>query len=299
MQMALTLLTRRLIVTELTIPRYAPVWRTNLEFNGKSDYVEIPNSQDINFGKQDFTVACWVLAAKEQQDTKSDQNDILSKFLEETKGYPYAIRYLNQTADDNAGKILAKRFDGTLDSSVMSKTKINDGQFHHIAFVRKTEGDSAKLYLYLDGKDPVITEDTTNKDTTNDSPLYLGMRGDSSSYFTGGIGRLLIFKKALDEKEIRYWMRQNTSILPQDNPVWLEEKIGLVRDWRCNEGYGTIAFDHAKSNNGILGGSNGLEARPEWVASTIPTFVEFVKGATSHKSEESIQMQQNLARFVE
>lgn len=269
-------------MTELTIPRYAPVWRTNLGFNGSSDYVEIPNSDDINFGtNQDFTVAFWVLAAWEQKDTKNSDNDVVEKWSG-VQGYPYVVRYLNEKAGDNYGKIVAARYDGTVNPSVISKTKINDGQYHHIAFVRKTEDNSGKLYLYVDGKQEATADDNTSADTQNDSPLYLGRRGNNSSnhtnYFTGSIGRLLIFNKALDEKAIQYCMQQKNPILPQDSPAWVEG--GLVGDWRCNEGYGTIAFDYAKNNNGTLGGGDGQEARPEWVASTMPISIEFVKGTT-------------------
>jgi len=37
-------------------------------FDGRQDYIEIPNSEDINFAtNQDFTVASWIKIAKEQE----------------------------------------------------------------------------------------------------------------------------------------------------------------------------------------------------------------------------------------
>ncbi|NER34101.1 MAG: LamG domain-containing protein [Oscillatoria sp. SIO1A7] len=274
-------------VTELTIPRYAPVWDTILKFNGASDYVEIPNNEDIDFAsKQDFTIAFWVLAEKQQKNTSNSDNGIVEKWSS-SKGYPYAIRYLNEKAGDNAGKIVAAIYDGTVNASIMSKTKVDDGQFHYVAFVRKTEGKNTKLYLYIDGEEEASADDNSTGDTKNNSPLYLGRRGDNTNYFTGCIGRLLIFNKALEKEGIHYCMEKNSTILPQDSPLLL--KGGLVGAWRCNEGYGTIAFDYAKSNNGILGGSDGENARPVWVVSTIPMPLDFAGIHNSIKMPEFLK----------
>ena len=92
-------------------------------------------------------------------------------------------------------------------------------------------------------------------------------------------------------------MEQSTSLLPQ-----VSLKDGLVGDWRCNEGYGAIAFDYAKSNNGILGGSDGLEAQPEWVVSGITTSnFNFIKSQSEIpllSSSESQDRSNLLAKFV-
>lgn len=296
-------------MTKLTIPRYAPIWPTILRFNTPpaevlgyeaKQYVEIPHKDDIEFSKKDFTVAFWVFVSKKQYDKKDNKNAIVEKWSG-TGRYSYGISYLNENADTTSentdadtasentnadtpyeGKIIAKSSDGTRELSVISKKPINDGLYHYIAFVRKTKEGKEKLQLYVDGELSATIEDNLG-DTANESPLYLGRGGDGKNYFSGSIGRLLIFNKGLDQKEIKMYMKQSTSLLPQDSPSMLSKENGLVGDWRCNEGYGAIAFDYAKGNNGLLGGDNDPEVQPEWITSGISTQLELFTDSSRKK----------------
>jgi hypothetical protein len=181
-------------------------------FDGRQDYIEIPNSEDINFAtNQDFTVASWIKIAKEQPFKTNGDNDIIEKW-NGSRGYPYVIRYMRDSQT-----IHAARYDGSNNPSITTTTKLNSEQFYHIAFVK----EGRKLRLYLDGREENSTDDTTQSQTQNDSPLYLARRGGSNeayaNYFAGTIAHLRIYKKALSPEEIKQDINDNLTVIAAFN----------------------------------------------------------------------------------
>ena len=181
-------------------------------FDGRQDYIEIPNSEDINFAtNQDFTVASWIKIAKEQPFKTNGDNDIIEKW-NGSRGYPYVIRYMRDSQT-----IHAARYDGSNNPSITTTTKLNSEQFYHIAFVK----EGRKLRLYLDGREENSTDDTTQSQTQNDSPLYLARRGGSNeayaNYFAGIIAHLRIYKKALSPEEIKQDINDNLTAIAAFN----------------------------------------------------------------------------------
>ncbi|BAY35573.1 hypothetical protein NIES2107_74850 (plasmid) [Nostoc carneum NIES-2107] len=186
-----------------------------LAFNGIDSYLEIPEKdrktkkfslEDINFRKEhDFTIALWVKANSQQVDVRENWNSILEKWEGNSKhsnqGYPYAVRY-----DNSTGKIVCSRFDGGHNEpQVISETAIDDGEFHHVAFVKKSDN----LYLYIDGELEDRTLDTTQDNnsaehcTRNRSSFYLGCLGKKTNYFKGQLSDIRIWEKSLTEEDIR------------------------------------------------------------------------------------------------
>src|SRR5262249_43229758 len=49
----------------------------------------------------------------------------------------------------------------------------------------------------------------------------------------------------------------------------------LLGNWRCDEGYGTLAFDYTSIFNAALGGGKA-EDSPEWIVSTILKPPDFI-----------------------
>ncbi len=181
-------------------------------FDGRQDYIEIPNSEDINFAtNQDFTVASWIKIAKEQPFKTNGDNDIIEKW-NGSGGYPYVIRYLR-----NEQRIHAARYDGSNNPAVTTTTQLNSEQLYHIAFVK----EGSKLRLYLDGREENSTDDTTQSQTQNDSPLYLARRGGSNeayaNYFAGTIAHLRIYNKALSPEEIKRDMNDDLTAIAAFN----------------------------------------------------------------------------------
>lgn len=170
----------------------APSIGTNLKavkLDGVSDYLSIPDSDRLEFGpNDDFTVALWVKADHTQPSSNTPDNAILAKWSGQG-GYPYTIRYMNQT-----GKIRVARYDGSNFTKIDSSASINDEAYHHIAFVK----NGSTLKLYIDGVENGQTTDKTSGSTSNNSDLYLGMRGGPTSIpFRGWMDDLRIYSYAI------------------------------------------------------------------------------------------------------
>jgi len=82
---------------------------------------------------------------------------------------------------------------------------VNDGDWHHVCFVRDTE--RGEYYLYLDG-DRVDTDIETQTGTATLGPLHIGSRNTNNfsirppSYFHGLLDDFRIYSRALSEEEI-------------------------------------------------------------------------------------------------
>jgi hypothetical protein len=291
-------------MAEITIPRYAPVTNMVLRYDPEhipstnawlGKYVTIPNSPAIDFvDPQSFAIEVWVKPALVQKWTSTTQITFLEKSAANpTSGawmWQYFIAYIGNT-DPRAGKIMAGRYIPAYQPYLVSETAVNDGSFHHVAFVK----DEGTLYLYIDGEPE---DDIADADSilNTDFPVHVGGSLSESfpSFFTGEIGQLRMWNKALAATTIKqiYANAYQVRGVRRDSNSLLAE--GLVGDWRFNEGYGTLAFDYARSNNGVLGG--GVDAkRPEWVVSTIlrqPTYIVDplpAKKQTEGPSEEPTQ----------
>ena len=209
---------------------------TALSFDGINDYVIIPNFSEINFDtNDDFTVEAWIKVNSTQADLDHVGNAIIEKWSG-PDGYPFVIRYQNITSDDN-GTIGAARWDDSNFVEITSTTQINDGRFHHIAFVKNGE----TLRFYIDGIEEVNTEDITQNSTQNDSALYLGRRGSNifDTFFTGEIDELRIWNIARTETEIQ--TNLNRELTGSE-----EELIGY---WNFNESSGSTAIDQTGNGN--------------------------------------------------
>ena len=255
---------------QLTLPPfYSPATDIfpSLAFDGKDDYVEIPKSksinveipqsESINFDHSDnFTVEAWVKVASTQTDTQYDDNDIIEKWDGCTERYPYVIRYKNQS-----GQVVAARYDGNQDYPILkSKRIINDGRFHHIAFVKKGND----LFLYIDGQEEDHTTHITKNSTKNESPLYLACRGGRRNYFKGQIAEVRIWSKARTQRQIEEYVKSRDS-----QSINAEEK-GLVGYWNFDEGSGSITKNKKKSAEEAL-----LEALLEASLHGTPTWMKF------------------------
>ncbi|MES2794655.1 MAG: LamG-like jellyroll fold domain-containing protein [Bacteroidota bacterium] len=179
-----------------------------LNFDGVDDYVSIPSTVGNFTTNQDFTVECWV-KPDAMQTTQSgqnpDENDIVGKWAGLGAGannnYPFVIRYLNQTRStvSERGKILVGQWDGTTFTTLISTTAVNDGKWHHVAFVR----ESGTFKLYINGNLEGSVADNVNNATNNTTPLQFGRRGNNESYFKGEIDEVRIWNIAKTQPEIQ------------------------------------------------------------------------------------------------
>jgi hypothetical protein len=170
-----------------------------LNFDGINDRVEAHNSIG-NFNTNDaFTVTCWVKVAASQISLANTDNDILEKWDGVAGAYPFVIRYINSGV--NAGRILAQRYDGNIlhTTVLISGSSINDGKWHHIAYVRQSDG---YLKLYIDGSLSNSDPDLIQNTTLNNSSLYIGSR-NNINHFKGEIDEVRIWTVGKTQTEIQ------------------------------------------------------------------------------------------------
>lgn len=166
-----------------------------LDFDGTDDFVEIADSDLIDFDTDDdFTISVWVKLPVNQSDTGMNQNSILEKA---NGAYPYVLNVANQTHATN-GRIIAARYDGSSVPAVISTTPCNDNKWHHIAFVK----DGETLKLFIGGSEEDSATDTTSSSTVNSAVLWIGKRQAFATYFEGLIDDVRIYSRALSDSEI-------------------------------------------------------------------------------------------------
>jgi outer membrane protein OmpA-like peptidoglycan-associated protein len=175
-----------------------------LSFDGVDDYVTIPNSENINFSKdQDFTVSIWVKPSPLQENTAIVYNSIVDKWALGEKGYPYVIRYWNQSSGKNHGKVQVARYDlSKTHPYTFSKKTIKDNKFHHLVYSKKGK----KLYLYIDGILDTCHEDTTLNETRSTSNVQFGRQGvgkqGNGGFFKGVIDDVRFYNYSLSPIQI-------------------------------------------------------------------------------------------------
>lgn len=174
-------------------------------FDG-NDFIEIPNSNPINFGyNDDFTISFWALVPENQNDLSATGNELLSKWdAQLTSSYPYSIRYLNKNSTvSNKHKISLLRFDSQAcgnNPSITGSSTLTLENWNHIALVKQGN----QLYYY---QNEVLIGQTTDNtvqtcDTKNNLPLMIGKRSPSLYHFTGKIDDIRIYNRPLTAAEI-------------------------------------------------------------------------------------------------
>lgn len=174
-------------------------------FNGTDQYISIPHSDQTNFEhNQDFTISLWV-SIEDQPDLAGPLNDIMRKWRGDTQGYPYAIVYYNNTAQEEIRQSFSfVRYDGSIcRHSPQLFTPAPAGKsFIHLVCLKQ----GTALRVYINTKLVAEAMDTTEPSTTcgskNNSELTIGTRGNKVRYFAGTIDDVRFYNRALSQKEI-------------------------------------------------------------------------------------------------
>gem|GEM_PF-2497509 len=232
------------VVTIICGPAYAANYA--LEFDGSDDIAIIPNSNDYNFGQDDFTIDLWI---KFNSFSHSRFSYILSNYNNMNQGFEiYYDAYISQLiyyADDYV----------TVNWAPVT------GQWYHIAY--SISGPSTKFFL--DGAQIDVDKASTNV-TDSINSLQIGAYYNGALYYDfyldGSIDELRIWDYARTPEDINYWKNYSLSGNEQ----------GLVSYWDFNEGSGSILHDKSgNGHDGVLGTTNiDGGSVPVWTASEAP-----------------------------
>jgi len=158
---------------------------TAYSFDGVDDYIEIGSG--MLSGDGEFSILIWI-------NTSSPSGRILTQ--RDRSGYngEYMVDLLSD------GKIKFSTYRDGYKWRVTSSSALNDGNWHHLAFVQQDNG--GKMYLngsldQTDNSNGKVYLLSTNK-------TYLGKDGrNNSSFYTGKVDDLKIYNRALSASEIQ------------------------------------------------------------------------------------------------
>jgi len=172
------------------------------QFNGGSAEADFGTTAG-NFGARDFTIAYWMKTTSPYHPTA-----FLGKRPICNLGNWWDIR-VGTGNPPEPGIVNMEIDDGTLEGFVSFVTTIplNDGIWHHVAWVRQSTSSGSITYLvYVDGtlnntlSHPIATE------VQNTTPLVLGQSicqgSDGTRSYIGAAAELQLFSHALSAEEI-------------------------------------------------------------------------------------------------
>ena len=170
---------------------------TAFYYNGDA-IVWVPNNSQMNFDTHDlFTISTWLKIDSIQKYHSLPDNYIIGKWSGWLwTGYPYALRSLNQSDINVNGKVGIGRWDGSQGPYVRSSTKLNDGKWHHVVFLK----DNSNILLYIDGVLEGTTLDNTQNSTSNSENIFIG--GSGTAGYSGGLDDTRFYNRALSYDEI-------------------------------------------------------------------------------------------------
>jgi hypothetical protein len=175
-----------------------------LAFDGAGDGVIIPHDAAFNPPiSGDFTVATWVKLPASQAQTGRTTNLIVGKDQEGGTGFPYpwVLRVFNQTAAAGSiGHLQGTRGDGTAFPQVVSTSRIDDGRWHHAAFIKR----GSVLEIWVDGVLEASATDTTTTATGNTRDVGIGRRQPASAGLDlrGSVDEVLYVASALSGAQV-------------------------------------------------------------------------------------------------
>jgi hypothetical protein len=159
-----------------------------LSFDGSNDFVRISHSPSINLGTTDFTLEAWV---------KTSDPDGNIFFHYNSGGYIFGVT--------EGGKLVGavRRPGGTGGPEyvkVFSSSTVNDGDWHHVLFIRHY---NERIEVYIDG-----LSDNSNLEGVGDIsisvPLDLGRDTvHGRPWFNGLIDEVALHDRALTLEEIQ------------------------------------------------------------------------------------------------
>jgi hypothetical protein len=165
------------------------------EFNGTSNYIIIPNSEE--FDSEAITLQAWVKRSSVGtrdvifSDSK-DSDDDINRFWRWEIGSDNLLTLV--FGDGNTEKI-----------EIKSDALINDTDWHHLVVMRNHQGEQGTVSFYIDGVLDKTTSYALNSIVPlGESDLLIGAsKGESPGYFHGLIDNLSFYNSLRSQENIR------------------------------------------------------------------------------------------------
>jgi len=172
------------------------------QLNGSGAQVDFGKSIG-NFGTRDFTIAYWM-----KTDSTAREQAFLSKRAGCDGGSPFwSIRLGGPATPPGSPKLELCDPRRTTALYLFTSRPMNDGQWHHIVWVRQsTSSGSTTALVYVDGALDSSIPLADEMDFSNQAPLVLGQNVcqccDGTRPYSGAAAELQIFSHALSAEEV-------------------------------------------------------------------------------------------------
>jgi len=233
-----------------------------MEFDGTSNYLEIPDSDDWYFGANDFTIEFWV-----QCDLSYSNNTIMGQ---NAGLIPWWFIFVDAHFDSYkfSYKLRFRSFFGDYPYTtfyIEIPWELSVDTWYHLAFVRSGND----WFIFTDGVSQPLTWHNGDAESAvfHNAPKVLNMGGDFygpvSWGLRGSLDEVRFWDEAMTEEEVNAWMYSNAD--------GTEEHLKAC--WNFDEGSGDTVHDLTDNNNdGTIHGS------PQWVLSTALQKRRFLQG---------------------
>jgi hypothetical protein len=192
-----------------------------LKFDGSNDYVEVPDSDDVEFlGSQSKTFEFWINATSKFEDQIIFHKDALV-----TPSYICGIL-------TNGSLVFSVRDTVGNTQSVYTSTDVRDSKWHLITFVRDI--DNQLLFIYVDGSEEQRRTYSSSNSAINSADLNMGNDEQNSREYAG----------ILDEVRI-----SNISRVPDQKQATLISKTIVIPE---NMNWNTIVIEHTQPKRSFL-----------------------------------------------
>ncbi|MBY0508076.1 MAG: LamG domain-containing protein [Bryobacteraceae bacterium] len=189
---------------------------------------------ELDFGTSNFSLAAWIRYSPGEGGVRA----ILDKTGANGGGYSLVL-------DQGYLKLSILSSSNLAGSWLANRTRLDDGQWHHVAAVVDRGADAA--VLYVDGEPETLARGAgpmRNFDLNSRSPLYVGALAQAPSPTQGLIDELALFKSSLSAADIQSIAGAGaTSYCRRNDQGCVAPPSGLVSWYRFENPAG--AFDDA------------------------------------------------------
>jgi hypothetical protein len=171
-------------------------------FDGVDDYITIADTVALRPGTSAWTISTWINPININQYgglvAKRDGGSFVQMML-------VAGDYGSGCNSAASKKLALIQFDGTNGGCMETNTDIIDGNWHHVAMVKNSNGNM-DFTLYVDGVSVALTTVTTfgtgSANMNNTVPWLIGCQNASTSCVNGKQDDVRIYSRALSASEI-------------------------------------------------------------------------------------------------
>ena len=250
----------------ITIARVAPITNTVLSYDGIQQYAQ--EHAQILPPLTTFSIEAWVKVAgipgtdwvnpaATLMQNSTDNSFWLGFFPVVTPEQKMATLYIGNSSQQKSFPYLFAL-----------------GQWYYVVVTINLTTGSASLYVNASFAN-TITGALTGILTLG--PLRIGgSTANTNTFFQGEIGTIRIWEGTLDQNNIKRLMYLTLSGTFQARDANGNIIATLLANWRCDEGYGGIAFDYSGPELNLILGDDLPGKKPVWGVSTIfkpPDFI--------------------------